>query len=282
MLKDSWNNELIFTEDEVKYFKKNGSINFSTLKNKGNVVDNQGIIINNSLLGVYDPTDNTIRKLINESFSDMQPPSDNKDLKLFYDHLANPNIQVVCVNAAAGTGKTSTAMAYANQKVIIDRGELYKSIMITRPNVEVGKGHGFLPGTLEEKLDPLNAAFIQWLDRLNQVKIEDLKKNKILNMQSIAYIRGIDIQDQILIVDECQNLTKHEMKTIMTRIGENSKVILIGDSNDNQIDNKALSATNNGLMHVIERWYGKYPWFGYVELTECLRGPVCKAAVKDL
>lgn len=276
MLKSCWNDTLIFNEKEISEFKSSGKIAYDGK----DLVENQGVIINNSLLGIYDSTKGVIRKLVNESFSDIQAKENNKGLKLFYDNLSNENIRVVCVNAPAGTGKTSTAMAYANQKVLLEQA--YKSLTITRPNVEVGKGHGFLPGSLDEKLDPLNAAFTQWLERFNQADMERLKQQKIVNMQSIAYIRGLDIQDQIFIVDECQNLTKHEMKTILTRVGEKSKVILIGDASENQIDKKELNAENNGLVHVIKNWYGKYSWFGYVELTECLRGPVCSAAVKDL
>lgn len=277
MLKSCWT-DVYLTEDMVNEFKNKGEIKFDGI----DILSNQGVVINKSLLGIYDPTLKVIRKLVNDPLSDMKPLEKNKGLKLFYDHLWNPNVTVVCVNAPAGTGKTSTAMAYANQKVIIEQGKDYAGITITRPNVEVGKGHGFLPGSLEEKLDPLNAAFIQWIERLNQVDMETLKANKILNMQSIAYIRGLDIQDQILIIDESQNLSKHEMKTILTRVGKKSKVILIGDASENQIDNRSLNSKNNGLVHVIENWHGKYDWFGYVELTECLRGPVCAAAVKDL
>lgn len=276
-MKSCWS-EVYLSEEMVNEFKAQGEIKFDATQ----MTANTGVVINNSLLGIYDMKKQVIRKLVNHSFSDMKPDENNRGLRLFYDHLWNNNISVLCVNAPAGTGKTSTAMAFANQKIFIEDRKEYDGLTIARPNVEVGRGHGFLPGNLEEKLDPLNASFFQWIERLNQIDREQLKAENILDMQPIAYIRGLDFQRRILVIDECQNLTKHEMKTILTRIGKGCKVILIGDSSENQIDNKMLNSKNNGLTHVIENWQGKYEWFGYVELTECLRGPVCKAAIKDL
>lgn len=279
MSKACWNN-IYLTEEQIKEFKSNGSIQVTSDFCDFGLLANQGVIINKSILGIYDYENNCIRKLNVKPLSGMVPESDNKGLQLLYDHLLNENISVICVNAPAGTGKTSTAMAYAIEKVLVE--EKYKRIVITRPNVEVGKGHGFLPGDLDDKLEPLNAAFLQWLNRLTQVDIENLKMRDMLVMQSIAYIRGIDIEDSVFIVDEAQNLTKHEIKTILTRVGKKSKVIIIGDSSDSQIDKKELKSDNNGLVHVIDKWFGKYSWFGYVELTKCLRGEICEAAIKDL
>ena len=274
---------LYLPETLVAEFKTKGSI---SIKELPTVTDfplyrNQGVILNQSLLGIYDSVKQQIRRLKIESVTDMKPGS-NKDLQLLYDMFWNPEIKVILVDAIAGSGKTSTAMAFANYLAINPRTRTFDHLVLTRANTEVGAGHGFLPGTLEEKVEPLLGAYYQWLERLAQVSIQQLKVSETLIVQPIAYIRGMDITNSLLIIDEAQNLSRHELKTVLTRVGENTKVVIMGDSSPNQIDVKSLNSENNGLAHVKERFYGEFDWFGYVELHECLRGPICAAATQLL
>lgn len=249
---------------------------------------NQGVILKDlsgrSMLGVFDPISCLVRKLSWKKLFGMSPA--NKDLELFYDHLQNPNINVIVVDGVAGSGKTSTATA-AGIKAI-DTGKI-KSIAITRPNSEVGKGHGFLPGDLDDKIDPHMAAFYYWINKYKSNNkhgmpfntIDSMKMSGELNVFVLAYARGLNLEDSFFMIDEAQNMTKHEIKTLMTRVSDSCKIVVLGDSSPNQIDTKSVTPEDNGLVHLKANFQGE-DWFAWVELRQVLRGKVCKAAVERL
>ena len=181
----------------------------------------------------------------------------NSEQALAMDLIMDKNISLVTLIGKAGTGKSLVTLASALD--LVSRKE-YNKFIIYRPIQAVGNDIGFLPGTMEEKLAPWFEAIMDNFEILltssngsSWIKdFEMFKKKGQLEMQALTYIRGRSIPNSIILVDECQNLSKEEVKTILTRAGEDTKIILTGDIE--QIDNSDLDATNNGLTYVIEKF----------------------------
>ena len=165
----------------------------------------------------------------------------------------------------AGTGKTLLALAAGLHQVADER--LYERLLVTRPVISLGKEIGFLPGDLDEKMGPWMQPIIDNLDfllgggeaagrgssnRAPRSNWTDLKGMGLLEVEAISYIRGRLIPRQFMVVDEAQNLTPHEVKTIVTRVGEGTKIVLTGDRY--QIDNPYVDAESNGLTWLVERY----------------------------
>ncbi|HZG55893.1 PhoH family protein [Paenibacillus sp.] len=179
----------------------------------------------------------------------------NAQQRMAMELLLNDDVPLVTLTGKAGTGKTLLALAAGLMKVEDERK--YKKLLIARPVVPMGKDIGYLPGEKEEKLRP-------WMQPVydNLEYLFDTKKNgdidKILagltsiQVEALTYIRGRSIPGQFIIIDEAQNLSRHEVKTIVSRVGEGSKIVLMGDPE--QIDHPYLDATSNGLSHVVERF----------------------------
>jgi PhoH-like ATPase len=185
-----------------------------------------------------------------------------------FELLFRQDIQLVTMIGKAGTGKTLLALATGLMQVE-DLG-LYKKLLVARPVVPMGNDIGYLPGEKEDKLKPWMQPIYDNLEYLfNVKKSEDL--DKILSglgsiqVEALTYIRGRSIPEQLILIDEAQNLTKHEVKTILTRVGEGSKVILLGDPQ--QIDHPYLDEYNNGLIHVVEK-FKNYSLSGHVKLLK--------------
>ena len=168
------------------------------------------------------------------------------------------NVDLVTLIGRAGSGKTLIALASALE-LVCQRKE-YEKLIVYRPIQPVGNDIGYLPGTMEEKLAPWFQAIMDNFEILFSNKhgnnwqqdLEMYQKKGRIEMEAITYIRGRSIPNAIILIDEAQNLTKEEVKTVLTRAGENTKIILTGDLD--QIDSNFLDATSNGLVHVIERF----------------------------
>lgn len=179
----------------------------------------------------------------------------NMEQRLALDLLLDDNIPLVTLSGKAGTGKTLLALA-AGIKQSQDL-DTYRKVIVARPVIPMGKDIGFLPGEMEDKLRPWMQPIYDNLEYLFNAKDQDdLAKmlagyEDMIQVEALTYIRGRSIPDQYLIIDEAQNLSQHEVKTILTRIGEGSKVVLVGDPE--QIDNPYLDAFSNGLTYVIEK-----------------------------
>jgi PhoH-like ATPase len=178
----------------------------------------------------------------------------NKEQKCGLDLLMNHEIPLVSMIGRAGSGKTLMAiMAGLEQVLGLEKGR-YNRIIISRPIQTLGKDIGYLPGTMEEKMAPWmkpifdNMQFIMGTDK---TMIEAYLQKGLIEIEALAYIRGRSISDAFVIIDEAQNLTAHEVKTIITRIGENTKIVLTGDIE--QIDNVYTNETSNGLTYAIEK-----------------------------
>jgi PhoH-like ATPase len=189
--------------------------------------------------------------------------SKNKEQAFALDALLDPDIDLVCLVGKAGSGKTLLAVAAAVQQV--EDRNFFEKILISRPIQPMGKDIGFLPGDIDEKLDPWMKPIYDSLEVINRVssptnnksqqaKVLDGKKiaqqsGKIF-IESLTHIRGRSIHRQFVIIDEAQNLSPLEIKTIITRAGEGTKIVLTGDVE--QIDNPYVDSKSNGLSVVLE------------------------------
>ncbi|HOO34280.1 MAG TPA: PhoH family protein [Thermotogota bacterium] len=181
----------------------------------------------------------------------------NKEQLFALDAMMDDSVKLVTLVGPAGTGKTLLALA-AGLKLCLEN-KVFEKMIVTKPVVPMGKDIGYIPGSAEDKLRPWVQPIFDNLEFLfgrKGVKAEEyLKKRNLLDIEVLSYIRGRSIPDQLIIIDETQNLTPHEIKTIITRVGENSKIILTGDPE--QIDNPYLDEMSNGLMYAASRFYGE-------------------------
>lgn len=178
----------------------------------------------------------------------------NKEQKCGLDLLLNKHIPLVSLIGRAGSGKTLMAIMAGLEQVLGAEKGRYNRIIISRPVQPLGKDIGFLPGTLEEKMAPwMKPIFdnMQYIMGTDKTMLEMYLQKGIIEIEALAYIRGRSISDAFVIIDEAQNLTAHEVKTIITRIGENTKIVLTGDIE--QIDNIYTNETSNGLTYAVEK-----------------------------
>ena len=179
----------------------------------------------------------------------------NAQQRMALELLLNDDIPLVTLTGKAGTGKTLLALAAGLMKV--EDEHKYKKLLIARPVVPMGKDIGYLPGEKEEKLRPWMQPIYDNLEFLFDTKKSgDIDKILMglgsIQVEALTYIRGRSIPGQFIIIDEAQNLTRHEVKTIVSRVGEGSKIVLMGDPE--QIDHPYLDSISNGLTHIVERF----------------------------
>ena len=211
--------------------------------------------------------------------------SRNKEQSFAIDLIMDKHVDLVTLIGKAGTGKSLIVLATALE-LVINRKE-YDKFVIYRPIQPVGNDIGYLPGTMEEKLGPWFQAIMDNMETLLQFKngdnwrreLEHFQKRGLIEMEAITYIRGRSIPNSIILIDECQNLSKDEVKTILTRAGENTKIILTGDIE--QIDNSMLDATSNGLTYVIEKFKDS-DLAGHITFTQGERSKLASKAAEIL
>jgi PhoH-like ATPase len=236
-----------------------------------------------SALAKFESHHTPLKKVIHKNIPDWKIESRNKEQAFAIDMLMNPNIKIVSLVGRAGSGKTLMAIAAGLQQTIGLRSDEnhYDRLIVSRPVQPLGKDIGFLPGTMQEKMLPWlmpiqdNLKFLMG-DRTSLEMYMD--KGKI-EVEALTYIRGRSIANAYIVIDEAQNLTKHEVKTIITRIGEGSKIILTGDIE--QIDNVYVNETSNGLAHAIEK-FKEYPIAGHVSFKKGERSELATLASKVL
>jgi PhoH-like ATPase len=170
------------------------------------------------------------------------------------DALLNPDIPFVTLVGKAGTGKTLLALAAGLYCVQVEK--LYNKLLVSKPVIPMGKDIGYIPGDIEEKMRPWLQPIYDNLDLLfkgsGKKPEEYLAKKDLLEIEVLSYIRGRTIPNQYMIVDEAQNLTPAEVKTILTRVGEGTKIVLTGDPY--QIDNPYLDSSSNGLVYTASKF----------------------------
>jgi PhoH-like ATPase len=218
----------------------------------------------------------------------------NVEQRFAFDLLLDDNIKLVTVVGQAGSGKTLMAIACALSKIVI-KDPVYEKLLIVRPIVPLGKDIGYLPGSKEKKLNYWMQPIYDNMDFIlkrttsghnnndgipaSELTLESLTRSEILEIDALTYIRGRSIPDQFFIVDEAQNLTPHEIKTIISRAGNGTKIILTGDPN--QIDNPYLDANSNGLTYAVDRLkHNKI--VGHILLSKSERSELASLAVEQL
>jgi PhoH-like ATPase len=206
----------------------------------------------------------------------------NAQQRMALELLLNDDIPLVTLSGRAGTGKTLITLAAGLMKV--EDEHKYKKLLIARPVVPMGKDIGYLPGEKEEKLRPWMQPIYDNLEFLFDTKKSgDLDKILMglgsIQVEALTYIRGRSIPGQFIIIDEAQNLSKHEVKTIVSRVGENSKIVLLGDPE--QIDHPYLDAQSNGLTYLVER-FKEEGISGHVTLEKGERSRLAQLAAERL
>jgi PhoH-like ATPase len=283
----SGNGEIEVAAADVDKFYGEGSL---AIEQK--VLANQYLLIkdrdnpSHTALGRYDGTAKKVQPVrkLREGVWGIRPR--NKEQHFALDLLLNDDIKLVTLVGKAGTGKTLLAIAAGLQKCV-EEG-IYQKLLVSRPIFPLGKDIGFLPGDIEEKLNPWMQPIYDNLELLLGFSKAEKKEGRshqelidlgYIEIEPLTYIRGRSIPNQFMIVDEAQNLTPHEVKTIITRVGENTKIILTGDPY--QIDNPYIDASNNGLTTVVERFKGE-ALAGHVSLSKGERSALAELAANIL
>ena len=199
------------------------------------------------------------------------------------DALLDPSIDLVILTGPAGCGKTLLALASALEQVI-ERG-LYEKVIVTRSTPEIAESIGFLPGTEEEKMAPWLAAITDSLEVLHKQdenmagSLNYIMDKANIQFKSVNFMRGRSIQNSLVILDECQNLTASQLKTIITRCGEGTKLVCSG--NLAQIDSNYLTAVTSGLTYIVER-FKDFPGSATINLNGVVRSRLASFAEENL
>lgn len=276
--------EIEVSPEEIEVFYKDKKLvpaiklkanQYLIMKNKSNP--------NHSAIGRYSAKEQAVVPLIGGADSIWGITARNAEQSFALDCLMNDEILFVSLVGKAGTGKTLLAIAAGLHKTL-DEGR-FQRLLVSRPIFPMGKDIGYLPGDIEQKLNPWmqpifdNVEYLMGADKKAAGRAQELINQGMLNIEPLTYIRGRSIPKQYLIVDEAQNLTPHEIKTIITRAGMGTKVVLTGDVY--QIDNPYVDSANSGLTYAVERFKG-HPIAAHVTLTKGERSELAELAANIL
>lgn len=276
------NRVLHLTGEQIKQFRDEEFVQFTGTYPNEYFIIKEDINEKNSALGRYSQRAGGIVPLIHSDPIWGITPR-NAEQRFACDALLNDEIKLVSLLGKAGTGKTLLAVAAGLCKTLED--SIYQRILISRPIIPMGKDLGYLPGDINEKLSPWMQPIYDNLDHLfgtNQKSTnqwQQLVDQGLIKIEALTYIRGRSIPSQFLIVDEAQNLSSHEIKTIISRAGEGTKIILTGDCE--QIDNPYLDALNNGLTHAVDK-LKQEAMTAHVELSKGERSELADIATRLL
>jgi len=272
--------ELYFSDDEVDDFYESGEINESKT-DLSNLFPNEFILgkggSGGSMLGMY--KDGRIEKLpASEVHKSAGVEPRNKEQKFALTLLSDPEIQLVTLTGIAGSGKTFLALLSAMGHLGLNN---YKRIIFTRSIEPVGRDLGYLPGDIDEKMSPWLAPIVDNFRHAfgDTSYFECMRQKGQIDIAPLSYIRGRTFNDSFVIVDEAQNATIHELKTIITRIGHGSKVVLLGDTD--QVDTPYIDSRSNGLSIIIEKFKDSN-LTGHIRLSRGQRSDIATLASKIL
>ncbi len=236
------------------------------------------------VLAMYDANRELLRRLDPSAPELFGVKPRSAEQRMAFELLLDPDIKLVTLVGRAGTGKTLLALACGLTQVIHD--ERYKKLLVSRPIMPLGQDIGYLPGSKDDKLSHWMGPIFDNLHFLFAAEERDpdevvkrLIEEDAISLEALTYIRGRSISKQFAIVDEAQNLTPHEIKTIISRVGRDTKIVLTGDPH--QIDNPYLDSNSNGLTFVVERLRGQ-PLAGHVTLTKSERSELAGIAADVL
>jgi PhoH-like ATPase len=208
----------------------------------------------------------------------------NREQHFAFDALLDDRVKLVTLMGKAGTGKTLLAMAAGLKRTVLDRE--FRRLVVARPTISMGKELGFLPGSLEEKLAPWMQPIHDALEMLSDLNMGhehrrsgDLMRSGSIVVEALSYIRGRSIANQFMIIDEAQNLTPLEAKTIITRVGHGTKVVFTGDPY--QIDNPYVDSASNGFNYLVSRFRSE-PIAAHIELQKGERSELAELAANIL
>jgi PhoH-like ATPase len=208
----------------------------------------------------------------------------NREQHFAFDALLDHRVKLVTLMGKAGTGKTLMAMAAGLKQTVLDRD--FRRLVVARPTISMGKELGFLPGSLEEKLNPWMQPIHDALELLGDLNMGheqrrsgDLMRSGSIVVEALSYIRGRSIAHQFMVVDEAQNLTPLEVKTIITRVGHGTKIVFTGDPY--QIDNPYVDSSSNGFNYIISK-FRELPQAAHIELQKGERSELAELAANVL
>jgi PhoH-like ATPase len=268
-----------------KLYESPDGVSASELSIEQNLTGHQFFIMKNngsSALAHYNPVNRMLSRVIKQTTYGIDPR--NAEQTFAIEALSNPDIQLVSLTGKAGTGKTLLALAAA-----LSQHKRYKQIFLARPIVPLAnRDLGFLPGDVKEKMDPYMQPLYDNLTVIKHkfshqspefIRINDMMKEEKLVITPLAYIRGRSLSSIFFIVDEAQNLTPHEIKTIITRAGEGTKMVFTGDIE--QIDSPYLDTASNGLSYLSDKMKDQ-DIFAHVNLVKGERSFLAELASKLL
>lgn len=275
--------EIYVDADVMKRFYSQGELAISELT-KHPFYPHQFIIMKDALgssssaLGKVEPDGKKVKPFVSDPDQVWGIKPRNVQQRMAFELLLRDDISLITMIGKAGTGKTLLSLA-AGLMQTEDMGK-FKKLVVARPVVPLGKDLGYLPGEKEEKLRPWMQPIYDNLEFLFNTKkpgeIDQILAGMgSIQVEALTYIRGRSIPDQFIIIDEAQNLTKHEVKTILTRVGERSKIVLMGDPQ--QIDHPYLDEYNNGLTYVVEKFKDQTV-SGHVKLVKGERSGLAQLA----
>lgn len=277
--------EILVDEQVIDRFYAGGDI--SIRKEEYLLYPNQFVmLISNSndkktALGRFINYSTPLQRIIKSTTKVWSTNPRNKEQQFAFELLMDPAVPVVSLVGKAGSGKTLLALA-AGLEQTFNKNSLYKKIVVTKPVEPVGKDIGFLPGSMEEKMMPWLAPIqdnLQFLMGDDKATLEMYMDKGQIEVEAMTFIRGRSISNAFIVIDEVQNMTQHEIKTVLTRVGEGTKIVLTGDIE--QIDNVYIDATNNGLSYVVER-LKEEDLTGHVTLLKGERSKVATIAATKL
>lgn len=252
--------EIYINTELLNRFYEKGELASSELANHP-FYPNQFVIMKDAMgskssaVGIVDHSAGKVKRLLYDHEHIWGIRARNVQQSMAFESLIRDDLSLVTLIGKAGTGKTLLALAAG--LMLTEDQKKYKKLLVARPIVPVGKDIGYLPGEKQEKLRPWMQPIYDNLEYLFNAKKPGeldaiLAGMGSIEVEALTYIRGRSIPEQFIIIDEAQNLTKHEVKTILTRVGERSKIVLMGDPE--QIDHPYLDEYNNGLTYVVEKF----------------------------
>jgi len=279
--------EMTLAPDKMAAFRANGELEitgnkqyfpneYCTLVEQGNP--------KRTALAKVDPTGKKLIPIIDcrEGVWGIKPR--NREQHFAFDALLDDRIKLVTLMGKAGTGKTLMAMAAGLKRTVLDRE--FRRLVVARPTISMGKELGFLPGSLDEKLAPWMQPIHDALEMLSDLNMGnehrrsgDLMRSGSIVVEALSYIRGRSIAHQYMVIDEAQNLTPLEVKTIVTRVGHGTKIIFTGDPY--QIDNPYVDGSSNGFNFIISKFRSQ-AIAAHIELQKGERSELAELAANIL